>query len=135
MKTLVSCCLVLFVFFVFCGDVVSSSREDRLSKLEAKMAYLEGLFMQSMNEIQAVKQDAKPVYAEAEAIIKGHKPGTKFTWKEKSKINLAAYYEQYIARLDTLLRLIILEMFVVDKEIKALKGQKEAKYEKGKMLL
>ena len=124
MKTLAICCLAFVLLLGISGNAFSETREQKISDLEGKMAFLEALFVQTMGELQATVQDAKPVFAVAEKIMKTKKKG--FTWEEKAKINLAAFYEQRIEYLQVLIKLIILESVMTDKELKALKGQKEA---------
>jgi hypothetical protein len=123
MKVLAICCLALGLLF---GTFVSgfSNPAEKVKDLEGKMAILESIFVQTMGELQQTVQDAKPIFAAAEKILKAKKSG--FTWEEKSKINLAAYYEQRIEYLKVLIKLIILESTITAKEIEILKKQKEA---------
>ena len=123
MKALTICCLALLVLFATSANGFCSP-DQKVKELEQKMAYLEGAFVQIMGELQATVQDAKPVYAVAEKILKTKSKG--FTWEEKAKINLAAFYEQRIMYLQALIKLIILESTITAKEIETLKKQKEA---------
>ena len=123
MKALTICCLALLVLFATSANGFCNP-DQKVKELEQKMAYLEGAFVQIMGELQQTVQDAKPIFAAAEKILKAKKSG--FTWEEKSKINLAAYYEQRIEYLKVLIKLIILESVITEKELNAAKGQREA---------
>jgi hypothetical protein len=117
--------LALALFLGLSASAFSSpSIPEQVKELEGKMAYLEALFVQTMGELQGALQDAQPVFKRAEAILKAKKDG--FTCQEKVTINLAAYYEQYIGRLATLIKLIVLESTITAKEIERLKKQREA---------
>lgn len=68
-----------------------------------------------MNEGMEAVQDAKPIFAKAEAILKAKKDG--YTCEEKIALLTAAYYEQYIHKLAYLSKLIEVEMTITQNEI------------------
>lgn len=124
MKTLATCCLAFALLLGISGNAFSDTREQKVSDLEGKMAVLESMFVQTMGELQATVQDAKPVFDRAEKILKAKTKG--FTWEERARINLAAFYEQRIQYLQVLIRLIIVESMMTKDELDKLKGQKDA---------
>lgn len=123
MKTLATICLSLVLL---CGGFATGlcNIPEQIKELEGRAAYLDGLFVDVMGELQQAAQDAKPVFARAEKILKVKAKG--FTCEEKSTINLAAYYEQYIGRLATLIKLITLERLVTEAQLEHLKKMKDA---------
>lgn len=123
MKVLAICCLALGLLF---GTFVSgfSNPVEEIKALEDKLNILEAMYVKTAQEMQAVAQEAKPVFDKAERILKAKKDG--FTCQEKVTINLAAYYEQYLGRLATFLKLILLQGFLVNEKIEGLKKMREA---------
>ena len=123
MRAVGVCCVAVMILLAVSSGAFPDVTQKK-SDLEGKMAVLESLFVQTMGELQATIQDAQPIFAEAEKIMKAKKKG--FTWEEKSKINLAAFYEQRIEYLKVLIKLIILESVMTKAELDKLKGQSEA---------
>lgn len=124
MKTLAICCLAFALIFAISASGFCNTVDKQIIALEDKLTILETMYVRTAQEIQAVAQEAKPAFDKAERILKAKKDG--FTCQEKVTINLAAYYEQYLGRLATLMKLILLEGFIVNQKIEGLKKMREA---------
>jgi len=124
MKVLAICCLALGLLFGTFVSGFSNPVDQQVRALEDKLNILEAMYVKTAQEMQAVAQEAQPIFAKAEKILKAKKDN--FTCQEKVTINLAAYYEQYLGRLATFLKLILLQGFLVNEKIEGLKKMREA---------
>lgn len=119
MKTIATLSLALVLLFALCGNVCSADTEvglrAKISELQVKNAYLEGQWMQIYNSAQDVIQDAKPIYAKADAILKAKKDN--FTCEEKVILLTAALYEQTLQKLACMAKLIEVQMMIIQEEI------------------
>jgi hypothetical protein len=127
MKTLATCCLALVLLFAVCGSgFCSPSVEQQVKALEEQLILLEGVYNQTVAELQAVSREAKPAFDEADKILKANPKQQNLTLTSKYKIILAAYYEQYIARLKLTLQVIVQQGYITNEKLKTLKKMKEA---------
>jgi hypothetical protein len=124
MKVLAICCSVCALCLGICASGFSEPVDQQVQALEDKLNILEAMYVKTAQEMQAVAQEAKPVFDKAERILKAKKDN--FTCQEKVTINLAAYYEQYLGRLATFLKLILLQGYLVNEKIETLKKMREA---------
>lgn len=119
MKTIATLSLALVLLFAVCGNGFSAGNPTALKaqimELQVKKDYLESQWFQIYNSAQETIQEAKPIYAKADAILKAKKDN--FTCEEKVILLTAALYEQTLQKLACMAKLLEVQMMIIQNEI------------------
>jgi hypothetical protein len=120
--------LALVTFFALCGNGFAVDKKQigaQLQELYGQMAVLESAWMSIVNEGQAVAQEAKKVFAEADRVLKTAQKDN-LMCSDALAIVTAGFYEVLLENLALKAKIIEVQMMLVGEEIARLEQQLKA---------
>lgn len=120
--------LALVLFLGVCGNGFAVDKKQigaQLQELYGQMAVLESAWISIVNEGQAVAQEAKKVFAEADKVLKTTKKDN-LMCSDALVITTAGFYEVLLENLALKAKLIEVQMMLVGEEIARLEQQLKA---------